>query len=114
MKILAYSDILIVFISLCLIISVYTYNIHLESSNYRKTFSTIFNAKANTPTEGSFSPCRIKVIGVGGGGGNAVNRMVESTIGVSGVELWAMNTDAQALSRSLAPNIIKIGQKTSR
>ena len=38
------------------------------------------------------TPCKIKVIGVGGGGGNAVNRMVESTLGVSGVELWAMNT----------------------
>eukprot|EP01035_Chromulina_nebulosa_P018107 gene18107-23761_t len=60
------------------------------------------------------SPCRIKVIGVGGGGGNAVNRMVESSIGVNGVELWAMNTDAQALSRSLAANTLKIGNKTSR
>jgi cell division protein FtsZ len=50
----------------------------------------------------------------GGGGGNAVNRMVESTLGVSGVELWALNTDSQALAKSLAPNTMKIGAKTSR
>lgn len=54
------------------------------------------------------------MIGVGGGGGNAVNRMVESTLGVSEVDLWALNTDAQALSKSLAPNTLKIGVKTSR
>ncbi len=42
----------------------------------------------------------IKVIGVGGGGGNAVNRMVES--GLSGVEFVAMNTDQQALLNSKA------------
>lgn len=64
--------------------------------------------------EGSGSPCRIKVIGVGGGGGNAVNRMVESSIGINGVDLWALNTDAQALSRSLAPNTLKIGDTVSR
>lgn len=58
------------------------------------------------------APCCIKVIGVGGGGGNAVNRMVETAI--SGVEFWALNTDAQALSRSLAPNTINIGRDTTR
>ena len=41
-------------------------------------------------------PCSIKVIGVGGGGSNAVNRMVESSI--RGVEFWVVNTDAQALA----------------
>lgn len=64
--------------------------------------------------EGSGSPCRIKVIGVGGGGGNAVNRMIESSTGVAGVELWVVNTDAQALSRSLAPRRLNIGNLTSR
>ncbi|MFS8512948.1 MAG: cell division protein FtsZ, partial [Planifilum fulgidum] len=43
---------------------------------------------------------QIKVIGVGGGGGNAVNRMIEA--GVQGVEFIAVNTDAQALNNSLA------------
>ena len=45
----------------------------------------------------AISPCIIKVIGVGGGGGNAVMRMIET--GVSGVEFIAINTDLQALDR---------------
>jgi len=44
---------------------------------------------------------KIKVVGVGGGGGNAVNRMIES--GLKHVEFSAANTDAQALRRSKAP-----------
>ena len=55
------------------------------------------------------TPADIKVIGVGGGGGNAVNRMIKA--GLSGVEFWAMNTDAQVLEMSLAENKIKIGSK---
>lgn len=51
---------------------------------------------------------------MGGGGGNAVNRMIESSTGVLGVELWTVNTDAQALSRSLAPKKLNIGTLTSR
>lgn len=54
----------------------------------------------------------IKVIGVGGGGGNAVNRMVAS--GVTGVEFWSINTDAQALTHSAAPRKLQIGQKLTR
>ncbi len=50
----------------------------------------------------------IKVIGVGGGGGNSVNRMIEAD--VSGVEFIAVNTDAQVLSKSLAPTRIQIGR----
>ena len=49
----------------------------------------------------------IKVIGVGGGGGNAVNRMIEA--GVRGVEFIAANTDLQVLERSLAPVKIPLG-----
>ncbi|NJN76225.1 MAG: cell division protein FtsZ [Synechococcaceae cyanobacterium RL_1_2] len=55
---------------------------------------------------------RIKVIGVGGGGCNAVNRMIASN--VSGIEFWAINTDAQALANSAATNYIQIGQKLTR
>ncbi len=54
----------------------------------------------------------IKVIGVGGGGGNAVNRMIESD--VSGVEFWTVNTDAQALTLASAPSRLQIGQKLTR
>ncbi len=52
----------------------------------------------------------IKVIGVGGGGGNAVDRMAKA--GISGVELIAVNTDKQALARSLAKPI-SIGEKVT-
>ena len=48
-------------------------------------------------TSSAISPCVIKVIGVGGGGGNAVMRMIDT--GVSGVEFIAINTDLQALDR---------------
>ena len=54
----------------------------------------------------------IKVIGVGGGGGNAVNQMVSD--GVEGVEFIVANTDAQALERSAAENKIQIGTKATR
>ena len=55
---------------------------------------------------------RIKVIGVGGGGGNAVNRMVES--GVQGVEFISVNTDMQALNFSQAGTKIQIGEKLTK
>ena len=50
---------------------------------------------------------RIKVIGVGGGGGNAVNRMIQA--GLEGVEFIAANTDVQALKLSLAPVKLQLG-----
>ncbi|MGD9677902.1 MAG: cell division protein FtsZ [Vulcanibacillus sp.] len=55
---------------------------------------------------------KIKVIGVGGGGSNAVNRMIED--GVKGVEFIAVNTDAQALHYSLAEIKSQIGSKITR
>src|SRR5882762_262015 len=55
---------------------------------------------------------RIKVVGVGGAGGAAINRMVES--GVSGVDFVAVNTDAQALHHSKAEHKIHIGKDTTR
>ncbi len=54
----------------------------------------------------------IKVIGVGGGGCNAVNRMVEA--GLQGVEFIAVNTDRQALNRCVAETKIQIGEKLTR
>jgi cell division protein FtsZ len=53
------------------------------------------------------TPARIKVIGVGGGGCNAVNRMIVK--GLKGVEFYALNTDAQALARSEAEHRIHLG-----
>ncbi|MGF1461527.1 MAG: cell division protein FtsZ [Leptolyngbyaceae cyanobacterium] len=55
---------------------------------------------------------KIKVIGVGGGGCNAVNRMIQS--GLSGIEFWTVNTDAQALLNTATENRLQIGQKLTR
>lgn len=54
----------------------------------------------------------IKVIGVGGGGGNAVNRMIASD--VVGVDFWSINTDAQSLTLSTASQRLQVGQKLTR
>lgn len=55
---------------------------------------------------------KIKVIGVGGGGSNAINRMIES--GLKGVDFIAVNTDAQALGHAKTDNKIQIGAKLTR
>ena len=55
---------------------------------------------------------KIKVIGVGGGGNNAVNRMI--SLGLEGVEFIAVNTDSQALMSALAPKRMQIGMKLTR
>ncbi|KAK6124795.1 hypothetical protein DH2020_041461 [Rehmannia glutinosa] len=63
----------------------------------------------------SFIPmdsAKIKVVGVGGGGNNAVNRMIGS--GLQGVDFYAINTDAQALLQSAAENPIQIGELLTR
>jgi cell division protein FtsZ len=55
---------------------------------------------------------KIKVIGVGGGGGNAVNRMIQA--GIKGVEFLVTNTDVQAMRGSLAPVKVQIGAKLTK
>src|ERR1041385_5590846 len=55
---------------------------------------------------------KIKVIGVGGGGGNAVNRMIQA--GIKGIEFLVANTDVQAMRTSLAANKIQIGGKLTK
>jgi cell division protein FtsZ len=71
--------------------------------------ATVLQAKAEAP------PCTIKVIGVGGSGGNAVNRMIQfGTETAQTVEFWSINTDIQALDASLAPNRLGLGAGTSR
>ena len=62
--------------------------------------------------QGLVKVVNIKVIGVGGGGGNAVNRMVEN--GVQGVEFVSINTDMQALNYSQATTKIQIGEKLTK
>ncbi|HSQ74908.1 MAG TPA: cell division protein FtsZ [Bacteroidota bacterium] len=55
---------------------------------------------------------KIRVVGVGGGGGNATNSMIKR--GLHGVDFFAINTDLQALQRSAAPNKIQIGKNLTR
>ena len=65
------------------------------------------------PEPQGLSPCTIKLVGVGGGGGNTLNRVAGLDLGVereSCIEYIACNTDAQALDQSLAGSIIQIGR----
>jgi cell division protein FtsZ len=78
--------------------------------------SDIF-ARKDEPSDNQTSrlganPTNIKVIGVGGGGGNAVNRMVQS--GLSGVEFWLMNTDLQVLYNGKTNNRIQLGSTSTQ
>ena len=67
--------------------------------------------KLDTPQHDLLKP-KIIIFGVGGAGGNAINNMIRSNL--EGVEFVAANTDAQALSSSLAPNIIQLGLATTK
>jgi cell division protein FtsZ len=58
------------------------------------------------------SKANIKVVGVGGAGSNAVNRMIAA--GLNGIEFWSANTDAQALELASAKNRMQIGAKLTR
>src|SRR5512137_847199 len=58
------------------------------------------------------NPAQIKVLGIGGGGSNAVNRMIEQ--GIRGVEFISINTDAQALMLANAPQRLRIGDKLTK
>ncbi len=58
------------------------------------------------------NPTNIKVVGVGGGGGNAVNRMIQT--GLSGVEFWLMNTDLQVLTGSKTDKKVQLGASLTK
>ncbi len=66
----------------------------------------------NNNQRSNINPTRIKVIGVGGGGGNAVNRMIKAKL--AGVEFWLMNTDLQVLTYSNVPNKLQLGVATTK
>ncbi len=59
--------------------------------------------------EDRLPPAKIKVVGIGGAGGNAVNRMIQA--GIAGVDFIAANTDVQALRNSIAPIKLQLGTK---
>ncbi len=71
----------------------------------------MYSTRANSSQISPTVP-KIVVIGLGGGGSNAVNRMIEG--GMQGVTFVAVNTDAQALAINLAPNKIQLGPKLTR
>ncbi|MED6124549.1 Cell division protein FtsZ 1 [Stylosanthes scabra] len=83
-----------------------TTRVSLSPKRLRRRFTTA------TCSYASVDNARIKVVGVGGGGNNAVNRMIGC--GLHGVEFYAINTDAQALLHSAAENPIKIGEVLTR
>jgi len=62
--------------------------------------------------ENPLNGASIKVIGVGGGGCNAVNRMIEA--GIDGVQFISANTDVQALKQSYAPVKLQLGEKLTK
>lgn len=70
--------------------------------------SDLFLKNDSSMANNGISPAVIKVIGVGGGGGNAVNRMIKE--GLSNVEFYLMNTDLQVLNCSTAKNKIQLGK----
>ena len=70
------------------------------------------NALPITLETGDQAPARIKVIGIGGGGGNAVNRMINANL--RGIEFISANTDIQALRRSEAPIRLQLGDDLTR
>ncbi|MED6206725.1 Cell division protein FtsZ [Stylosanthes scabra] len=88
-----------------------------EGSNPRRDDSSgrdVSESLGVTPNPSNYSEAKIKVIGVGGGGSNAVNRMIESSMG--GVEFWIVNTDIQAMRMSpvLPENRLQIGLELTR
>ncbi|KAI3678443.1 hypothetical protein L6452_37737 [Arctium lappa] len=98
-------------------------NLHPEVSMLRgEGNNTVINPRQDNVTEilrdstssGNYNEAKIKVIGVGGGGSNAVNRMIESAM--KGVEFWIVNTDVQAMRMSpvFPEQRLQIGQELTR
>ncbi|HUP47873.1 MAG TPA: cell division protein FtsZ [Thermoanaerobaculia bacterium] len=76
------------------------------------TFDETADGKLKVTLEEEQLTARIKVIGVGGGGGNAVNRMIQA--GIKGIEFLVANTDVQAMRASQAPVKLQIGSKLTK
>ncbi|NMB58729.1 MAG: cell division protein FtsZ, partial [Chloroflexi bacterium] len=72
---------------------------------------TAINSESNQSSFATRKPV-LKVVGVGGGGSNAINRMIE--LGIEGIDFIAANTDGQALKSSLAPVKIQLGPNLTR
>jgi cell division protein FtsZ len=81
--------------------------ITMDEGKGRKTAATKVRLEEMAPCS-----AKLRVIGVGGGGGNAINRMISA--GVAGVEFVAANTDGQALKSSRAPMKLQLGLKVTK
>lgn len=86
------------------------------ASNLRKDTpgGSVTESLSDKSSPNNYNEAKIKVIGVGGGGSNAVNRMIESAM--KGVEFWIVNTDVQAMKMSpvFPENRLQIGQELTR
>ncbi len=91
-----------------------TTNHHMIPKSMKNDYPAIGDSyNMNVINSNKFSPAaKIKVIGVGGGGCNAVRRMIET--GLEGIEFWAMNTDLQVLKQIHADGIIQLGANITR
>ncbi|HEX6178492.1 MAG TPA: cell division protein FtsZ, partial [Thermoanaerobaculia bacterium] len=76
------------------------------------TFDDSADKKLAVTLDEEHLTAKIKVIGVGGGGGNAVNRMIQA--GIKGIEFLVANTDVQAMRTALAPTKLQIGAKLTK
>ncbi len=85
-----------------------------DMNNYysQKSSSPYSLPEESNPLSTNLHKPSLKVMGLGGGGSNAINRMIE--LGLSGVDFIVANTDAQALRNSLAPTKIQLGPRTTR
>lgn len=87
-----------------------------STNNPRKDSSggSVTESLEDTSNSSNYNEAKIKVIGVGGGGSNAVNRMIESSL--KGVEFWIVNTDVQAMRMSpvFPENRLQIGRELTR
>jgi len=84
-----------------------------KTSSYRTDYNSKGSDNFNSINSFKQVPAaKIKVIGVGGGGGNTVKRMIE--VGVEGVEFWVMNTDLQVLKQIHADGVIQLGPESAR
>ena len=98
-----------------MLLGIYVFSFY-EVNKVENIVSDIFANKDESSSDNrsrlGANPTNIKVVGVGGGGGNAVNRMIRS--GLSGVEFWLMNTDMQVLVKGGTNNRIQLGASSTR
>ncbi|KAM0044759.1 putative tubulin GTPase [Helianthus debilis subsp. tardiflorus] len=94
-------------------------NNNKNGNNNKSNNNTVINPSVteilrDSPGSGGYNEAKIKVIGIGGGGSNAVNRMIESEM--KGVEFWIVNTDVQAMRMSpvFPEQRLQIGQELTR